>query len=492
MQEHSRAGRTGPHPARCFPPFLTSLMLPRAPKRHARSVPGSTSFPVDPGTDLFSAATFQKVAVACCLGSLGKTRDLPPWLSLEADARRALVAAILRGGIPLNDTYPGKANLSTIARRVGACTESLMILAPRQTAGYLPMILRCKSRWCPPCALSMGYKRAFQVVGACRGLERQDSLSHVVYTTPNVTHANLAKTLRALVKAWKAMHGMNGGKSHPDPAAASVRGAVRNLEVTYNPTADDYHPHIHALLDVGRLDQDAYSDAWDRARAAQGLPACQTLVYMSRLYRKASHLDGVQPVCTPIAATSADPGDVMPADPAPSAQLLDAAFEVSKYCVKPLDLTGSDGYPTQDLATVALALKGLHVSQATGSIRDRLSPIQQPEKETTYNRIGSYKSLITRGTLDQAKQVTAAVLADQAARSIVARHYSLATILEQVTEYDPCQEAQDLKSSSRPTNETSAQPEAQCSQPAEPPITTQLDWLAYIAKKRPTSTPSEA
>lgn len=438
------------------------------------SIPGPATFPADPGTDIFSAATFAAVAEACCLGSLGKTRELPVWLSLEADSRRAKTAATLRAGIRHGQTYAETANLSKVADRVGSCTETIMALLPDRDRGILPLILRCKSRWCPPCALSLSYKRAFAIVGSLARLADHDRLTHAVYTTPNVTAHELPRAVRRLVLAWKRLHGQTGGKSRPHEAARAIRGAVRNMEITYNRESDSYHPHIHAILDADHLDQAAYTWAWDLARARADLPAVETLVYLSRLKPKPRRPknDGVQPVCTipGTPATSRSPEDL------PSTALLDAAFEVSKYAVKPADAAGDDGFPTADLALVALALKGLHVSQATGSIRQHIADPPKPEDAPHYSNLGSLRHLLRTEPLAEARLLLQDVLQDTAARSVLWRHYNIAEITSYVTEPTPCQSLSPDPESPDPQPNDSSTPQTPSPLPTPSQHARQLDW----------------
>ncbi|MBE3132726.1 MAG: protein rep, partial [Acidobacteria bacterium] len=280
--------------------------------------------------------------------------------------------------------------------------------------------------------MSLSYRRAFQIVHALNAMACAGLLTHAVYTTPNVPASSLKATVRALVLSWKRLHGLTGGKSKPDPAAEPVLGAVRNLEITYNPQEQTYHPHIHAILHAPRLDQDAYTWAWDVARTKAGLPSVPTLVYLQRLRPRADRpveSAGVHPVNTSESQRSADVtgalergrdrGRLPDPDPdpnptnqngqnqqtgtessaAPTPEFLDAAFEVSKYCVKPSDGTSDDGFPTYDLPKIIMTLKGLHVSQATGSIREHITPPEPEEEPTHYMQLGGLNRILKESDL---------------------------------------------------------------------------------------------
>lgn len=440
----------------------------RAPK--LRPAPGT--FPPDAGSDIFAAATFAKIASACCLGYLGISRELPPWLSLEADARRRKTAVVLHDSQIHATTYAETAALGTLARRISRCTESIHVLAPVTAGDLFGMILRCKSRWCPPCALSLSYKRAFAIVDSLSALACQGLLTHAVYTTPNVPLCDLDRTIKGMVRAWRRMHGATGGRSRPDPAAAPILGAVRNLEVTYNPQSQTYHPHLHALLHVARLDQAAYSWAWDCARVKEGLPNVPTLIWLSRVGGPAAvpdDLAGVHPVNTidqatidqagiPAAIAAGTTRDRAPKPTAPggrhgdapSASFLDAAFEVSKYSVKPQDATGNDGFPSHDLPAIVLALRGCHVSQATGTIREHITPQPRAPDAPTYKRLGSLRAVLVSAPLETARTIAKAVLEDQANRSVVSRHYDVAQLTRLLEIPPPCQETPSTPTSHPP------------------------------------------
>jgi plasmid rolling circle replication initiator protein Rep len=106
----------------------------------------------------------------------------------------------------------------------------------------------CKRRLCPMCA----WRRSERVFGNIHTIINEPEFAGLKYifltlTTRNCTGAELPQTLDQLSSAWQSLV-----DTKYRPFRKGTLGTFRAIEVTYNPTKDTYHPHIHVLAAVGK------------------------------------------------------------------------------------------------------------------------------------------------------------------------------------------------------------------------------------------------
>jgi plasmid rolling circle replication initiator protein Rep len=198
------------------------------------------------------------------------------------------------------------------------------------------------------CAFRRSLLLAYQVRQVARAaLERRPKLRFILLTPtiPNVAPEKLSEGVTALLEGWRRL-----------TERAEVRrvldGSFRAVEVTYNKSRGDYHPHIHALLAVppkyfdghNYLSRDRWLDLW---RESTRMPEIKQL-------------------------------DVRTVKPKGSGEdaLAGAAAEVAKYAVKPGkgDESAFIRRTMQDTATAVSALhkglKGRRLVQYGGLLRE--------------------------------------------------------------------------------------------------------------------------
>ena len=108
-------------------------------------------------------------------------------------------------------------------------------------------VIRCKDRFCPICQKIDGRKRAYELLICSRWIIqiKKKALIFLTLTVPNCEGNELRNTIDVLIKSWAHMTRLKRVKN-------CVKGSYRKIEVTYNVTQDDYHPHLHLMIAVNR------------------------------------------------------------------------------------------------------------------------------------------------------------------------------------------------------------------------------------------------
>jgi plasmid rolling circle replication initiator protein Rep len=122
----------------------------------------------------------------------------------------------------------------------------------------------CRDRMCPMCNWRRTLKlqgQIFEIIHAAVYVRKMRFI-FLTLTVGNVSGENLDQTLTSMLKGFKTLIKREAVDKY-------VIGYVRNFEITYNKSRDDYHPHIHALLGVqpvyfscGYINQSKWIDLW--------------------------------------------------------------------------------------------------------------------------------------------------------------------------------------------------------------------------------------
>lgn len=112
----------------------------------------------------------------------------------------------------------------------------------------------CQSRMCPMCAARKARRTASRLFRILDDVDaahkRQYRGLFLTLTIRNVKADDLRAALDLLTTAWAKLRRRRC-------FVRAVRGWFRAIEITYNKTTGEYHPHIHAILLV---DKDYYDD----------------------------------------------------------------------------------------------------------------------------------------------------------------------------------------------------------------------------------------
>lgn len=124
----------------------------------------------------------------------------------------------------------------------------------------------CRDRLCPMCSWRRSYKIFGQVSQIMDLIANKYEFLFLTLTVPNCTADELINTLNNMAKGWIKLARHKRFK-------AVVKGFFKALEITYNQTADTYHPHFHVVLAVPKsyfnsrdyIQRDEWLSMWQKA-----------------------------------------------------------------------------------------------------------------------------------------------------------------------------------------------------------------------------------
>ena len=126
----------------------------------------------------------------------------------------------------------------------------------------------CRDRMCPGCQKRRSLVIFHQVKNVCQAIHSDFPTYKyllLTLTVPNVSADRLSDEIKHLHSSWDRMARRAFFKK-------SIKGWFRALEVTYNGTRDDYHPHLHVLLCVpsnyfakNYINRDQWLEYWQEA-----------------------------------------------------------------------------------------------------------------------------------------------------------------------------------------------------------------------------------
>ena len=238
----------------------------------------------------------------------GKVR---PWASHKSDAQ------LLSYALALSD--------ERAAQRVRHCADTLWFRRHEDGSLRLDTAQFCRVRLCPICQWRRSLKMYGQLHQVVQALAQQRQAAGaqpyawllLTLTVRNCSGADLSATLDTIAKGWDRLCKTQRYKR-------AVRGTMRAIEITYNRSTGEYHPHMHVLCAV----LPSYYTSRDYIRQAQ----------WADMWRDAARLD-YNPVVDVRRATGT----------------AGSLAEVAKYATKP-----SDYLDPSDLDTMADVVGTLH------------------------------------------------------------------------------------------------------------------------------------
>lgn len=99
----------------------------------------------------------------------------------------------------------------------------------------------CKNRWCPACNRN---KMGLMINTYGPRLNKEKNLWFLTLTRPNVPAEQLREELGKYQEIWRELSLKYWFKKFLKTGCIGIR----KIECTYNPTRDDYHPHLHLLI----------------------------------------------------------------------------------------------------------------------------------------------------------------------------------------------------------------------------------------------------
>ena len=202
----------------------------------------------------------------------------------------------------------------------------------------------CRKRICPMCQWRKAEKTFSQFIRLSDILTKEGyRFLHLVLTVPNCTHNKLNSTINDIYKAFSKFIRYKEIKR-------AFKGISRFLEITFNYEAFNFHPHLHCLIAVNH----SYFNDTRTYLSYSKLQELWTKAYKSN-----------EPLSISIGTIKNELGFA----------------EVSKYCVKPLDLHEDNiAGNTEILTALSYTLKGKRFSQSYGVIAEKLKLIKNEDK----------------------------------------------------------------------------------------------------------------
>lgn len=245
------------------------------------------------------------------------------------------------------------AGLPKRGERIMSCNR-IIKLAQCADCGHIDIVSAsyCRDRLCPLCSWRLSIQRYARMRRILESIPSGFEYSLVTLTVKNCKSSDLSSTIAAMSAAWADVRRQRWLKDR-------LVGWARSLEVTYNKSSREVHPHYHII------------SVW--SRASEG--GCTALI-QEWLQRCARH--GL--ICT---AAAQDAQSIKSAG-GEGASLIGAICETMKYCVKSKDLL--DGVPLSIVRDIALGLEGKKLISLGGLIKQiaaklALEDIDKPDDD---------------------------------------------------------------------------------------------------------------
>ena len=158
------------------------------------------------------------------------------------------------------------------------CADALWFLQDAEGKRRLKSANFCRVRVCPMCNWRRSLKLFSQVSAVTDAIlaEKKVRFIFVTLTIQNVRGEDLRDTIDRLNKAFKYIVDKHQTFAPAQKLKENLLGYMKAEEITYNAERDDFHPHIHAILEVrptyfsgdGYIKQKDWTALW---RAALGV-----------------------------------------------------------------------------------------------------------------------------------------------------------------------------------------------------------------------------
>ena len=213
--------------------------------------------------------------------------------------------------LAVSDAYRQFEAAGTFSERMEDCGAWLRFLAcPAGHGMLLVSALFCQCRLCPLCQ----WRRSLIMFHQVKALAhehiqqyRSDIPLLLTLTVPNVPASKLIDRLKLMQKSWDRLMKRR-------PVKRVCRSWFRALEITYNASRDDYHPHFHVLIMVPDnyfrkkydlyIDRDIWLQMWQESTGLSEI----TQVDIRRV-KKLRKGTAIESVSAEVAKYATKPGD---------------------------------------------------------------------------------------------------------------------------------------------------------------------------------------
>ena len=161
------------------------------------------------------------------------------------------------GSIQLADLFRvakkyGQSISDSRLRALEECADELWFLQDGEGKRRLKSANFCRVRVCPMCNWRRSLKLFSQVSAVADAIlaEKKARFIFVTLTIENVRGEVLRDTIDQLNKAFKYITDKHQTFAPAKKLKENLLGYMKAEEITYNADRDDFHPHIHAILEV--------------------------------------------------------------------------------------------------------------------------------------------------------------------------------------------------------------------------------------------------
>jgi hypothetical protein len=152
------------------------------------------------------------------------TRDTYKKRARAKYSQQKLIKALVKLDSPLKKSYEDSL----------FCSYSLMQYGNTFTAKY------CKHRWCKVCNR---VRTAELLNGYERDIKAMEAPQFLTLTIPNVPAESLKQSIKEMLHTVRKIQDLRRKQKKP------LFQCIRKLECTYNPDRNDFHPHLHFIIE---------------------------------------------------------------------------------------------------------------------------------------------------------------------------------------------------------------------------------------------------
>lgn len=205
------------------------------------------------------------------LEDVSRTGRKRPWKEHKMGSMQ--LAELFRAAEKYGHSLP-----ETRLRDLEECADVLWFLQDAEGKRRLKSANFCRIRVCPMCNWRRSLKLFSQVSAITDAIlvEKKARFIFVTLTVQNVRGDVLRETIDELNRAFKYIVDKHQTFAPAKKLKENLLGYMKAEEITYNADRDDFHPHIHAILEVrpsyfrgdGYIKQNDWTAMW---RAALGV-----------------------------------------------------------------------------------------------------------------------------------------------------------------------------------------------------------------------------
>jgi hypothetical protein len=184
-------------------------------------------------------------------------------LVLQDRVKRRVGGALMAEICPVINPWEKKPyNPRKIAKRLLSCQASWMVLRQKSTNEISLLPNFCNAAPCPFCSRRKSARLLDRALKKFERMAHQIDLRWITLTITNPPYGSLAPMIKKMLDAFTEIR---RARCTWSLWSSLVCGYLWNLEITINPRARSWHPHIHILFDGSYFPLESLQASWQRA-----------------------------------------------------------------------------------------------------------------------------------------------------------------------------------------------------------------------------------